>query len=161
MGPASLQLLRCCCAMVARGRAQGGMNGGARAGCGRKKTKEGPTRKEKSQKRKEKAKLLASLKECCDPVKAAAARKEQRLATVKLLPQEMQPMQRANVESLSKLEAARAVSEKRKRERTLPQYILDEWQRDDKEKAAKAAAAAAPPKPGSITTFYKPVTTGA
>ena len=145
MGPASLQLLRCCCAMVARGRAQGGMSGGARAGCGRKKTKEGPTRKEKSQKRKEKAKLLASLKECCDPVKATAARKEQRLATVKLM-----PMQRANVEQLSKLEAARAVSEKRKRERTLPQYILNEWQRDDKEKAAKAAAAAAPPKPNSI-----------
>ena len=144
--------------MVARGRAQGGMSGGARAGCGRKKTKEGPTRKEKSQKRKEKAKLLASLKECCDPVKAAAALKEQRLASVKLMPQELQPLHRANVESLSKLEAARAVSEKRKRERTLPQYILDEWQRDDKEKAAKAAAAAAPPKPGSITTFFKPAT---
>ena len=153
MGPASLQLLRCCCAMVARGRAQGGMSGGARAGCGRKKTKEGPTRKEKSQKRKEKAKLLASLKECCDPVKAAAARKEQRLATVKLM-----PMQRANVEQLSKLEAARAVSEKRKRERTLPQYILDEWQRDDKEKAAKAAAAAAPPKPNSIMAFFAKAT---
>ena len=69
-----------------------GMSGGARAGCGRKKTKEGPTRKEKSQKRKEKAKLLAAMKECCDPVKAAAAHKEQRLATINLLPQELQPL---------------------------------------------------------------------
>ena len=60
--------------------------------------------------------------------------------------------------AIAKLEAARAVSEKRKRERTLPQYILNEWQRDDKEKAAKAAAAAAPPKPNSIMAFFAKAT---
>ena len=140
--------------MAGKGRNGGGMSGGARAGCGRKRTKAGPSRKEQSDARKANAKLLASLKEYCDPVKAAAVRKEQNLALVEQLSEELQPLHRANVEMISKYEEAQAKVEYRKRQRTLPRYILNEWDTEDKEKAAKVAAAAAPPKAGTIQSFF-------